>query len=516
MTSTFITTNTTGAGPLFTYAANGDELTILPGVTLASTSGAVLGGLTFATLNLNVLGTLSSQSFLGFSGIDANIHVGPGGAVIINEPSSGNGGFFLVGDNQHVFNEGAIYAPQTMAFLTQGLTEVINHGSISGSGGMFMGLFGATGDRFINSGTVLANSHDDAGRDTRYNNAVFTEGGSTLISNLAGGEITAVSSEGAGVRLYGTAGNSLVENYGTIQSLQDWGVNFSTIENGQAAARLFNYGVITGGDGSFIGSDNADTALNRGVMNGDVSLGNGVDYFDNRGGTINGNWLGGADGDTYLGSLGTVVNGTIFGEAGDDTLTGGDFADIIDGGTENDTIKGLGGDDALTGGDGGDTIAGGYGDDTVLGGSGVDLMSGGYGDDTLLAGADGDTLIGNDGNDRLAGGGGIDFLTGGLGTDTFAFLTLTDSTQAAADRVRDFTSGVDIIELTQIDANANLAGDQFFSFIGGAAFSNVAGQLRYDAATGVVAGDVDGDSVADLYFVLQNKPASLATTDFLL
>jgi len=49
MTATYITTNTIGAGFQHTYAAAGDELVILPGVTLASTTGSALDGTPMST-----------------------------------------------------------------------------------------------------------------------------------------------------------------------------------------------------------------------------------------------------------------------------------------------------------------------------------------------------------------------------------------------------------------------------------------------------------------------------------
>jgi hypothetical protein len=80
----------------------------------------------------------------------------------------------------------------------------------------------------------------------------------------------------------------------------------------------------------------------------------------------------------------------------------------------------------------------------------------------------------------------------------------------------DFASG-DIINLGNIDAIAG-GGDDAFSFIGGAAFSNVAGQLRStDNGNGTytVEGDVDGDGVAD-FAILVTSAAPLGAGDFVL
>jgi hypothetical protein len=65
-----------------------------------------------------------------------------------------------------------------------------------------------------------------------------------------------------------------------------------------------------------------------------------------------------------------------------------------------------------------------------------------------------------------------------------------------------------------LDADTALAGNQAFSFIGTAAFS-AAGQLRYDAAAGVLYGSVDADGDAE-FAVLLTGVSNLATTDFFL
>ncbi len=70
--------------------------------------------------------------------------------------------------------------------------------------------------------------------------------------------------------------------------------------------------------------------------------------------------------------------------------------------------------------------------------------------------------------------------------------------------IQDFTAGEDHISLSGIDADTGLAGNQAFSFIGDAAFSHVAGELRVFSSGGatVAAGDVDGDGVADVEVAL--------------
>lgn len=154
------------------------------------------------------------------------------------------------------------------------------------------------------------------------------------------------------------------------------------------------------------------------------------------------------------------------------TITVADLADNF--------ITGTSRSNRLTGTDGGDFISG-------LGGR--------------------DYLFGGNGDDILVGGAGFDDLTGGAGHDTFRFTALSDSARGGSrDHILDFnqnaldTLNYDQIDLSLIDANTKLAGDQAFDYIGGAAFDKVAGQLRFE--NGVLAGDVNGDGRADFEIAL--------------
>ena len=89
---------------------------------------------------------------------------------------------------------------------------------------------------------------------------------------------------------------------------------------------------------------------------------------------------------------------------------------------------------------------------------------------------------------------------------------------ANADRITDFSHAQgDRIDLAAIDANAGVAGDQAFSFIGSGLYTGVAGQLRYAVAgsTTTIAGDLNGDSVSDFHIVLTGA-IGLVAADFVL
>jgi Ca2+-binding RTX toxin-like protein len=244
----------------------------------------------------------------------------------------------------------------------------------------------------------------------------------------------------------------------------------------------------------------------------------------------------------------------------------------IDGGAGNDIIVGSAGNDVIVGGAGNDSLNGGLGDDTFLiaASAGTDDIKGGDGKDVIRASAanvaitfgswesieevsnggftgvrivgtsgnnpidlssytltgiaaiDGlagnDTIIGSKGADTIVGGSGADTLTGGEGADIFDYNLISDSRGKTIDQILDFTKSVDRIDLSDLDANVLLGGDQSFSFVGTAAFSGQAGELRYekDGSNIKIFVDIDGNKVADMEIQLTNFGLQLDAGDFLL
>lgn len=195
-------------------------------------------------------------------------------------------------------------------------------------------------------------------------------------------------------------------------------------------------------------------------------------------------------------------------------LRGSAFNDLLIGGSGDDIIEGGAGDDRLRGGAGTDTLD--YGHATA--GVRVDLSRTGAAQDTGGAGADtiwdfeflfgsahNDVLIGNDnadgnylrgrdGDDVLIGRGGFDTLEGGAGADLFVFDAV-----GTGDWIMDFGLGADRIDVSGIDADANVQGDQAFRIVD--AFTGTAGELFINRATGSAEQfqfDVDGDGQSDL------------------
>ena len=93
------------------------------------------------------------------------------------------------------------------------------------------------------------------------------------------------------------------------------------------------------------------------------------------------------------------------------------------------------------------------------------------GDDQLFGDGGNDTLVAGEGNDILSGGSGADVLIGEQGADIFKYTAVEDSSGALVngvlqvDDITDFTQGQDKIDLSAIDANGTLAGDQAFTFL---------------------------------------------------
>lgn len=135
----------------------------------------------------------------------------------------------------------------------------------------------------------------------------------------------------------------------------------------------------------------------------------------------------------------------------------------------------------------------------------------GAGNDILLGNDVGNRLDAGAGNDRLNGGKGNDTLIGGAGLDRFEFADL-----GGTDKILDFVSGSDKIDLTRLDANASATGDQAFTFVGATEFTNVAGQLKSYSQGGenFLAGDTDGNGTAD--FVINLGSATVVSTDLML
>ncbi|MBD0302751.1 MAG: hypothetical protein ICV85_11405, partial [Tolypothrix sp. T3-bin4] len=142
-----------------------------------------------------------------------------------------------------------------------------------------------------------------------------------------------------------------------------------------------------------------------------------------------------------------------------------------------------------------------------------DNLFGGNGNDVLSGGSGSDRLVGDSGNDTLSGGSGTDILRGGAGNDVFNFSSVTDSPAGSSrDVINDFFGNGNLpgdrIDLSTIDANSTIGGNQAFTFIGSRAFS-AAGQVRYSG--GILQASNDGDLSAEFEIQLVGAPQLVAS-----
>jgi Ca2+-binding RTX toxin-like protein len=369
-------------------------------------------------------------------------------------------------------------------------------------------LVGGLGNDSLTGGAELDRFLVEAGTDTITDlgfggtDALIIQAGAAVVATIGGHWTASGGSSNAGSASLFAAG---------------FDVNVASV-GGASGWALSNAGQSRGV--SLVGSGNADS----------ITGGSGADTLRGQGGA-----------DSLSGGGG---NDQLFGGAGNDTMTGGAGIDrfTVDAGTDVITDLAAGGVDVVIVSAGATlqaTLAADWvataassnagvanlstaGFDVNLGAAAGSLgwnvsattsdavmLTGSRRADVLMGGAGADTLIGGAGNDTLVGGAGADHLTGGVGADSFRFDSAADAT---GDVVTDFNAAQgDKLDLRLIDANAGLAGDQAFAFIGSTGFGSVAGELRF--AAGVLEGDVDGDGAADFQIQI-NGVASLTATNF--
>lgn len=241
--------------------------------------------------------------------------------------------------------------------------------------------------------------------------------------------------------------------------------------------------------------------------------------------------------------IGTRDADTIFGDGGDGKIDGAAGSDFLAGGRGNDTLIGGSGSDKLIGGSGADTAS--YatsknavgasllrpstntgdakGDvyssiERLIGSSFSDRLEGNGGANHLFGGAGNDRLYGEGGADMLIAGSGADALYGGTGADKFVFRDASDSSLAMRDIIYDFSRvEKDKIDLSPVDANTKIAGNQAFKFIGAAEFSRDASELRYMKKDGntFIHADLNGDQAID-FSIRLDSTVDLKSSDFIL
>ena len=522
---------------------NGDDIILLDGVTMTST-GDIFGTAGNADFSLTLNGTIYASD---------DIAEGTLGVFTVEDPLTIN-----IGASAQLFSldDGFVFG----AAGGEELNLILNHAGTSQMEEVF--LFTSTGliANVVNTGTIMTSGDSGGQAQSAFDlshTATITNSGtiSTAFTTYTGFTSTTVA---------------------TIQSDDDLTVNNSgdiLSGNGVAIASfifsgetfdLTNSGYI---EGDIYGGDNSasiDTVINSGRVDGNITLNDGDDTYDGRGGSVQGT-IDGGEGADILDVRNGFVAGEVLGGLGDDiyyvsdadtalvenasegtdrvfseadvfilgenfenlTLIGGDTDGI--GNSDSNNILGSIGDNVIRGNDGLDTVNGGGGDDIVYGNGGGDEVRGGGGRDVLRGGSEGDNLIAGSGADQLFGGEGVDELfggngrdmlkgglgrdtmTGGDGADTFVFDRVNESVNSDSDRILDFTSGEDAIDLSGMAAQ--------LTFVGGAAFSGTGAEVRVTVSGSgdtLVRVDADGNGTTDMKIVLEGLATGIEAYDLIL
>ncbi len=368
-------------------------------------------------------------------------------------------------------------------------------------------------------------------------NAVGGSGSDTITGNVA---VNALSGGAGNDTLRGLLGNDVLDG-GAGNDLLDGGAGGDQLIGG--------LGIDTVVYGTSVYADLTNAIANAGDAAGDSYLGienlTGSAYADTLIADEYVNVLDGGAGNDWLD--GAAGNDKLYGREGNDLLVGGAGRDLFDGGTGTDTasyataaggvlvdlrvassntgeaygdtyvsIENLTGTayaDNLRGNDSANVINGGGGNDLVYGRSGNDWLSTLDGADKLYGEAGNDRLDAGLGNDFLCGGAGTDTCIGGAGADIFDFNAISESVVGGYRDVL-YLDEFDRIDLSTIDARSATTTNDTFAFIGAAAFTG-AGQVRFDAGTGLLQGNVGGTLAADFEMKLIGV-ASLDRADFIL
>ena len=205
------------------------------------------------------------------------------------------------------------------------------------------------------------------------------------------------------------------------------------------------------------------------------------------------------------------------------TISGTNGADTLNGTNLPDVINLLGGNDRSSAGFGDDLVRAGPGFDTIFGDDGNDDLRGEAEDDFLSGNVTGsiESITGGSGNDTLVGFFGVDRLTGGTGFDVFDFNSSAHSGIGGVgnrDVITDFSRGVDRIDLSTIDADAFIAGNQAFTFDGSGGGGADRGEVAFfvSTVTGNVVLTLDVNGGADEMQIELQGVTTVSAVDFIL
>jgi Ca2+-binding RTX toxin-like protein len=381
-------------------------------------------------------------------------------------------------------------------------------------------LFGGSHNDRLNGGSGNDLLNGGRGNDTAdYSNSPINPPGPVGSQTVTGATAGVTVNLGlTGPQNTGGAGTDTLVN---IENLT--GTNFNDRLSGNATnnvlSGLAGNDTLTGGNGNDMldggaGSDTASYAtatagvtVNLEVEDGQSTGGGGIDTLVDIENLIGSNFN-----DTFNAAF--WDSSTLKGEAGNDSITVERSQDVtLDGGSGNDELNSFEGTaGTLNGGAGNDRLSVITGDYTLNGGTGNDELVAEFSSATLNGGAGADTLIHSP----------SPFVEDDSAL-TFKYTSVNDTPSGSG---RDTIIGFvgkgagfgDVIDLSAIDANSMVTGNQAFTFIGTAAFT-AAGQLRYNTTSGILSGNTDADAASEFQIQLVGIPALViggAGTDVIL
>jgi serralysin len=179
--------------------------------------------------------------------------------------------------------------------------------------------------------------------------------------------------------------------------------------------------------------------------------------------------------------------------------------------TSIEDLYGGGGDDIFHGNSVANHLSGDFGSDYLRGREGNDLLEGGIGADTLIGDSGADKI--NTWNEGVASGDGAN--------DIVKYTHISDSNFDNLDEIFQFetaaSGGGDRIDLSLIDANLAIVGNQSFAYRGTGGFISSGGEVRYFLMGGstFVLVDNDADADAEMVILVQGVD-NLTAADFIL
>jgi Ca2+-binding RTX toxin-like protein len=347
-----------------------------------------------------------------------------------------------------------------------------------------------------------------------------------------GGADTMVGGAGDDIYSVDHSSDLIVENAGEGVDLVIASVSH-TLEANLENLTLVGTSAING-----TGNSGGNVVLGNAANNVLAGLG-GADTIDGADGTDTASYAASGAGVNLSLATSTYSGGDAQGDVltNIENLTGSAFDDVIEGDGGANVLVGGGGIDTLTyvHATGGVSVNLATTGAQATGGAGIDTISqfenltgSAFGDTltgsnapNILTGLDGaDSLSGATGTDTLVGGAGDDTLVGGSNADYFVYADgpVPGGSGLGVDTIMDFSHSTgDKLDLSGLDANTGVGGDQAFTFIGANSFHGIAGELRFATISGGVAvmGDTNGDGLADFTINL-NAVTTLVSTDFIL